>query len=132
RRRHTRFSRDWSSDVCSSDLFNYSSLSNTSEAFDELLANNPYLRNSFEQKFIAGLNYSFVYNEVNDIEKKAPIYFAANFEIAGNALSLLSGDANENETEKILGMEYAQFIRTDIDLRYQDRKSTRLNSSHVI
>src|SRR5690606_39831383 len=23
RRRHTRFSRDWSSDVCSSDLFNY-------------------------------------------------------------------------------------------------------------
>lgn len=101
--------------------FNYSSLSNTSEAFDELLANNPYLRNSFEQKFIAGLNYSFVYNEVNDIEKKAPIYFAANFEIAGNALSLLSGDANENETEKILGMEYAQFIRTDIDLRYQYR-----------
>src|SRR5690606_20356435 len=26
RRRHTRFSRDWSSDVCSSDLFNYTQI----------------------------------------------------------------------------------------------------------
>lgn len=101
--------------------FNYSSLSNTSEAFEELLAENPYLRNSFEQKFIAGLNYSFVYNEVNDLQKRSPIYFAANFEIAGNALSLISGSANENGTESILGMEYAQYIRTDIDFRYQYR-----------
>ncbi|WP_417364124.1 BamA/TamA family outer membrane protein [Galbibacter sp.] len=101
--------------------FNYSSLSNTSQAFEELLASNPYLRNSFEQKFIAGLNYGFVYNEVNDLEKKAPIYFAANFEMAGNALSLFSGDAGENGAEKILGMEYAQFIRTDVDFRVQYR-----------
>lgn len=101
--------------------FNYSSLSNTSEAFEELLAENPYLRNSFEQKFIAGLNYSFVYNEVNDLQKRSPIYFAANFEIAGNALSLISGSAKENGTESILGMEYAQYIRTDIDFRYQYR-----------
>lgn len=101
--------------------FNYSSLSNTSAAFDELLEQNPYLRNSFEQKFIAGLNYSFVYNQVNDLQKKAPIYFAANVEVAGNALSLLSGQANENGTEKILGMEYAQFVRTDIDFRFQYR-----------
>lgn len=101
--------------------FNYSSLSNTSEAFDALLEQNPYLRNSFEQKFIAGLNYSFVYNEVSDLEKKTPIYFAANMEVAGNALSLISGSANEDGTEKILGMEYAQFIRTDIDFRYQYR-----------
>lgn len=101
--------------------FNYSSLSNTSEAFDELLEQNPYLRNSFEQKFIAGLNYSFVFNEVNDLEKKTPIYFAANLEVAGNALSLLSGSTNDNGTERILGMEYAQFIRTDIDFRFQYR-----------
>lgn len=101
--------------------FNYSSLSNTSEAFEELLANNPYLRNSFEQKFIAGLNYSFVYNEVNDLQKQSPVYFAANIEVAGNALSLISGSSNENGTESILGMEYAQFIRSDIDFRYQYR-----------
>src|SRR5690606_20688246 len=101
--------------------FNYSSLSNTSEAFEELLANNPYLRNSFEQKFIAGLNYSFVYNEVNDLQKQSPVYFAANIEVAGNALSLISGSSNENGTERILGMEYAQFVRSDIDFRYQYR-----------
>src|SRR5690606_39521910 len=30
RRRHTRFSRDWSSDVCSSDLFVFASSTNAS------------------------------------------------------------------------------------------------------
>src|SRR2546430_9007606 len=34
RRRHTRFDCDWSSDVCSSDLFYNGSLPNTQEAID--------------------------------------------------------------------------------------------------
>src|SRR5690606_13201673 len=36
RRRHTRFSRDWSSDVCSSDLENLQELVNAAGGFDEL------------------------------------------------------------------------------------------------
>src|SRR5690606_40571538 len=32
RRRHTRFSRDWSSDVCSSDLFGASGLARRAES----------------------------------------------------------------------------------------------------
>src|SRR5690606_40726620 len=33
RRRHTRFSRDWSSDVCSSDLLNVSAKGNATEIY---------------------------------------------------------------------------------------------------
>src|SRR5690606_39508409 len=33
RRRHTRFSRDWSSDVCSSDLHLWFSIANTKRGF---------------------------------------------------------------------------------------------------
>lgn len=92
---------------------NYTNLANTTEEFDDILEQNPYLRNSFEQQFIAGLNYSFTYNELVDADKTTPFFFSTNFEIAGNVLSLLSGDSTE-----ILGLEYAQFARLDTDFRY--------------
>src|SRR5690606_39757083 len=38
RRRHTRFSRDWSSDVCSSDLSLTSAFKSTTDAFAIMLA----------------------------------------------------------------------------------------------
>ncbi|MEH6703747.1 MAG: BamA/TamA family outer membrane protein [Galbibacter orientalis] len=101
--------------------FNYSSLSNTSQEFEDLLAENQFLANSFEQKFIAGLTYSFIYNETSDMEKRHPIYFATNFEIAGNILDLISGEPNEDGVKKVLGLEYAQFAKLDVDFRYRYR-----------
>src|SRR5439155_9316461 len=41
RRRHTRWPRDWSSDVCSSDLFDCSSASTTNRAHKDFSTNNP-------------------------------------------------------------------------------------------
>ncbi|NNE75553.1 MAG: hypothetical protein HKN31_00595, partial [Pricia sp.] len=45
---------------------NYVNLTNTTEEFEAILDKNPYLRQSFEQEFIAGLNYTFTYNELVD------------------------------------------------------------------
>ncbi|MEL4309055.1 translocation and assembly module lipoprotein TamL [Joostella sp. CR20] len=101
--------------------FNYSSLTDTSEEFDALIEENQYLANSFEQKFIAGLTYSFIYNEISDLEKKNPIYFAANFEVAGNILDLISGKPDENGVKKVLGLEYAQYAKADVDFRYRHK-----------
>lgn len=92
---------------------NYNNLANTTDAFEDILTQNPFLRTSFEQQFIAGLNYGFTYNELVDTDKNTPIFFSTNFELAGNTLNLLSG----NETE-ILGLEYAQYARLDADFRY--------------
>ncbi|MCM5663561.1 translocation and assembly module lipoprotein TamL [Galbibacter mesophilus] len=99
--------------------FNYSSLSNVSEEFQDILDGNQFLARSFEQRFIAGLSYGFVYNEISDVRKKNPIYFATNFEIAGNVLDLISGKPNEEGVKEIMGLEFAQFVRGDVDFRYQ-------------
>lgn len=94
---------------------NYVSLANTTEAFDEILAANPYLQTSFDQQFISGLTYSFIYNGMVDTGKKHQIYFNGNFETAGNSLSLIAGG---EKPQRILGLEYAQFARIDGDVRY--------------
>ncbi|WP_282074601.1 BamA/TamA family outer membrane protein [Maribacter aquivivus] len=91
---------------------NYSKLSNVTDEFQTILDDNEYLTQSFEQRFIAGLLYSFTYDEVSDLDKETPIYFTTNFDLAGNMLSLASGGSNT-----IFGSEYAQYAKVDADLR---------------
>ncbi|WP_324023945.1 BamA/TamA family outer membrane protein [Maribacter sp. BPC-D8] len=91
---------------------NYSRLSNVTNEFQAILDDNEYLSQSFEQRFIAGLLYSFTYDEVSNLNKEKPIYFSTNFDLAGNALSLFSGGSNT-----IFGSEYAQYAKVDADLR---------------
>lgn len=91
---------------------NYVNLANTTEEFDAILDRNPFLRRSFEQQFIAGLNYSFTYNELVDEDKALPFFISAGFDVAGNVLSLLSGGK-----ETVFGLQYAQYARADVDMR---------------
>lgn len=92
---------------------NYVNLSNTTDEFEAILAKNPFLARSFEQQFIAGLNYTFTYNELADKRKKNPIFIGTSLDIAGNALSLLNGGKST-----AFGLEYAQYSKADIDFRY--------------
>lgn len=91
---------------------NYSKLSNVTDDFQQILDDNPFLRRSFEQRFIAGLLYGFTYDEVSDLDKELPIYFSTNIDLAGNTLSLFSGNSST-----IFGSEYAQYAKADADLR---------------
>ena len=91
----------------------YVNLTNSTAEFEAILTNNPFLRQSFEQQFIAGLNYTFTYNELVDESKTRPVYLSTSLDIAGNTLSLLSGDK-----KTVFGLEYAQYAKFDIDLRY--------------
>jgi len=92
---------------------NYVNLTNSTPEFEAILSNNPFLRQSFEQQFIAGLNYTFTYNELVDEGKKQPFYISTGLDIAGNTLGLLSG-----EKSIFLGLEYAQYAKLEVDLRY--------------
>lgn len=92
---------------------NYVDLSDTTPEFEEILDNNPFLRRSFEQQFIAGLNYTFTYNELVDEDKKQPLFFSTSLDLAGNTLSLFDGGKGT-----LLGLEYAQYARADVDFRY--------------
>ena len=96
---------------------NYTRLSNTTKEFDSILEANPFLKRSFDQEFISGLNYSFTYNGMVDTYRKHQFFVNATLDLAGNSLSLF-GKENENGHKEIFGLEYAQYAKADIDFRY--------------
>src|SRR5439155_7562658 len=55
RRRHTRWPRDWSSDVCSSDLFKLHGRENAHLIRSEVAALPPDQRRAIEMAFFSGL-----------------------------------------------------------------------------
>lgn len=95
----------------------YVNLTHTSEQFQDILDKNPFLRRSFEQQFIAGFNYSFIYNELSDRTKRGRIFFQANLDVAGNTISLFAKRIDEDHKE-FLGLKYAQYAKADIDFSY--------------
>ncbi|MDN3723581.1 BamA/TamA family outer membrane protein [Aequorivita sp. SDUM287046] len=96
---------------------NYTNLSNTTPEFEEILEENPFLKRSFEQQFISGLNYSFTYNGMIDTAKKNQFFVNATLDVAGNSISLF-GKENEMGSKSFLKLEYAQYAKADADLRY--------------
>lgn len=99
---------------------NYVDLANTTPEFEQILRDNPFLRNSFEQQFIAGLTYSFIYNGLVDANKPHVFFLNSNWDIAGNSLSLLGKEA-ESGRKEVFGLEYAQYAKADVDFRYHYR-----------
>ncbi len=94
----------------------YVKLTNTTQEFQDILDENPFLRTSFQQEFIAGLTYSFTYNGMVDAAETHQFYLNANIETAGNTMSLFSKEAEESRTA--FGLKYAQFAKADADFRY--------------
>jgi outer membrane protein insertion porin family len=92
-------------------------LTQTSPEFEEILDSNPFLKKSFEQNFILGINYQFSYNKLNDRFRKHGYLLSTGVFFAGNVANGLdqafgSGDG------KVFGLEFAQFGKFDLDLRY--------------
>lgn len=98
---------------------NYVNLSNTTPEFEQILEDNPFLRSSFDQQFIAGMTYSFIYNGLVDVLKTHQIFVNSTLDIAGNGLSLFTG--GDEEPKSFLGLEYAQYAKADLDIRYHLR-----------
>lgn len=96
---------------------NLLNLSNTTSAFETILEDNPYLASTFEQQFIGGLTYSFTYNQVNNSHIHFPLYVNGNFELAGNTMNALSNHTDSDGKETFLGFEYAQYVKSDVDIR---------------
>lgn len=99
---------------------NYVKLGNTTEEFRKILDENPYLRSSFNQEFIAGLTYNFTYNGLLDEAKPHAFFVISSLDIAGNLIDLISGNGAE-DPQTFLGLEYAQYAKADVDFRYHWR-----------
>jgi outer membrane protein insertion porin family len=102
-------------------------LRETTPEFEEILDQNPFLRRSFEQQFIFGMNYTFNYNQLVDAERKHPIFFATTVDLAGNSLRLFNELFDNENPDQVFGLEYAQYVRMDMDLRYYWRITRETN-----
>lgn len=92
----------------------------TSPEFEDILNKNPFLRRSFEQNFIVGINYLFNYNKLIDKTRRHGVFIGTGLDVAGNLLNGLSNLTN-SESGKILGLEFAQYAKIDLDARYYFR-----------
>ena len=97
---------------------NYTELSNTTPEFEQILDENPFLRRSFEQQFISGLTYSFIYNGMVDTDRVHQKFLNFTFDIAGNSISLFGKEETPGAPKTFLGLEYAQYAKADIDFHY--------------
>jgi len=100
---------------------NYVRLTRKTPLFETLLQENPLLRRSYQEQFIAGLYYSFTYNEQVFQHRINQLFFNGNLQTSGNALNLASRlggkTPNPDNPVKIAGAPFAQFVRTEFDVR---------------
>jgi outer membrane protein insertion porin family len=100
---------------------NFFDIFNQSDTFLLLMQDNPTLAQRYEKQFIAGISYSFYYNQQVYPKIRSPFYFNFNIDLAGNGLNAIHSLGVEQITasgfNEILGVKYAQFIRADIDVR---------------
>lgn len=98
-------------------------LKSTSE-FDDILNQNPFLQSSFDQQFISGLTYSYTYNGMVDQNQKHQFYLNTSLDVAGNLINLVTG-AQQTEPRTFLGLEYAQYAKMVLDVRYHIKLGRR-------
>jgi outer membrane protein assembly factor BamA len=91
----------------------------TTQEFDSLMNANPYIKKSFEEQFIVGMKYDFIYD--NSLAKQPHgFYFQAGISTSGNLLGLFNSISSD-ETERpysFRGNVYSQFIKLTTDVRY--------------
>jgi outer membrane protein assembly factor BamA len=103
--------------------FNLVNIPNLSREFEERISET-FLRYTYEDHLIVNMNYSFLFNQQTLGQKNDFWYFRANLESAGNVLSLLSPlweNGNNGDYSRLLGIRYAQYVKSDIDLRFHNR-----------
>ena len=100
-------------------FFNSVALLKSTPEFDSILTDNPYIKKSFEEQFIAGMKYDFIYD--NNITKPLNgFYFQTGIRTSGNFIDLMHRTIN-SETERpysFLGNVYSQFLKLTTDIRY--------------
>jgi outer membrane protein assembly factor BamA len=95
------------------------------EAIDTL-----YIRYSYEDYFITVMSYDFLYNNQKLGRRTNFTYLWFNIETAGNLMNGIYGrygNTAEGEAHELMGVEFAQFVKADVDLRYYHYIDDRRN-----
>ena len=89
--------------------------------FAKIIESSPFLAYSYRDVLILGGNYSYIFSN-QKIKKSRDFWFLrVNAEASGNMLSLaknLTGAEKKDGSYNVFGQPFAQFIKSDVDLRY--------------
>ncbi len=100
---------------------NYVNLRSIDSAYAAEIESSSYLAYAYKDVLILGGSYSFIFNN-QSIQKSRDYWFLRfNAEASGNLLSAakkIGGAEKVDSSYNFLGQPFAQYIRTDIDLRY--------------
>jgi outer membrane protein assembly factor BamA len=101
--------------------FNIVKLDSINPDFLKQIESSSYMAYAYKDVLILGGSYSYIFN--NQIIKKSKDYWflRLNAESSGNMLALIkniSGAEKKDDSYEFLGIPFAQYIRSDVDLRY--------------
>ena len=85
------------------------------------IAASSYQVHSYDNVLILGGSYSFIFNNQKIKNSREYWFLRVNAETAGNLIGLaekLAGGNKTDNTYQILGQPFAQYAKTDLDLRY--------------
>ena len=102
--------------------FNLVNISKLDAEFEERISDT-FLRYTYDDHLIVNMNYSYLMNQQTLGQNRDFWYLRFNFESAGNVLSLassLGGNDESKDYDEFLGIRYAQYIKSDVDLRYHN------------
>jgi outer membrane protein assembly factor BamA len=100
---------------------NQVNLLQTTPEFDTIVNENPYVKKSFEEQYIAGIEYNFIYD--NTSRHANGIYLMAGFSTSGNLIDVFKSQTGQERPYTILGNAYSQFLKATVDLRYYTNTS---------
>lgn len=112
------------------------------EAYQAQIDTDIILRRAIEPQFIFGPSYNFNFNSnTRSNNRLHNFFFNGNIETPGNLISLISGDAFNNESKgegTFVGNVYSQYLRLELDFRHYlrlgdiDNKTNRLASRFLV
>lgn len=81
-----------------------------------------YIENSYKDYFIIGSRYSILFQNSKPSTASDFSYFRWNIDLAGNLLHMLHGATSRDTVSggyyEVYNLQYAQFVKTDVDYRY--------------
>ena len=118
---YTWYAGNYKTHIVNPIQLNLVNLLSIDSTFQAKIESSSYLAFSYRDVMILGGNYSFIFSNQKIQKSKDYWFLRINAEASGNLLALvgsLAGKSKVDGSYNIFGQPFAQYIRADIDLRY--------------
>lgn len=99
----------------------YVKLMHTTEEFDDVMAQNPAVAQSFQSRFIPQLNLTYTLDKFLERDRINGITFTADFTEAGNLFDVIWRACGVKGQKSLFGTPFSQFVKGQLQLVYNRR-----------